>query len=196
MPDLTINFGDPESMLAAIPEIAEAVRRAEQCVEEADRELLAASENRRRAQTELDRARELGAFLQNTLDRLEGPRGADVRPNALDHLPELAEDASSKDVALRVVTLINGPASMADVAQHMPEFSTKTVSWALWKLADDGAIQKLKHGIYAPLDYVEGQPTTNYYEAARLGMPVPSARQVATTIEDTITRALERDGEP
>jgi len=62
---------------------------------------------------------------------------------------------------------------VADVAEHMPEVSRKTVSWALWKLASEGAIQKLKHGTYAPLDYTPGQPTTNYFEAAKLGMPAP-----------------------
>jgi hypothetical protein len=178
-------------MLAAIPEIAKAVRRAEQRVDEADREIFAASEKRRCAQTELDRARELGAFLQNMLDRLEGPPGADVRPEALD-LPELPDDANSKEVVLRVVTLINGEATAADVAKHMPEFSAKTVNWALWKLADEGTVQKLKHGVYAPLGYTPGQPTTNYFEAAKLGLPVPSAPQVSAAVEDTIKRALER----
>jgi hypothetical protein len=65
----------------------------------------------------------------------------------------------------------------------MPEFSRKTVSWALWKLADEGAIQRLGHGRYAPLRYVPGQPTTNYYRVPP-GMPMPSQATIMQAIED------------
>jgi hypothetical protein len=189
MNELIINFGDPESIRAAIPQVAKAKQRAEERIEEAERELHAAAEKRRRAQADLDRTNQLDAFLRGTM---RGPEdGIEVRPDGLD-LPELPEDASSKEVVLRVITLINGPATTASVATHMPEFSSKTVSWALWKLAEDGAIQKLKHGLYAPLGYVEGQPTTNYFEAAKLGLPVPSSQQISAAVEDTITRALSR----
>jgi hypothetical protein len=65
----------------------------------------------------------------------------------------------------------------------MSEFSRKTVSWALWKLADEGAIQRLGHGRYAPLRYVPGQPTTNYFQVPP-GMPVPSQAQIMQAVED------------
>jgi hypothetical protein len=64
----------------------------------------------------------------------------------------------------------------------MPEFSRKTVSWALWKLADEGAIQRLGHGRYAPLRYVPGQPTTNYFNVPP-GM-APSRAQFMQAVEE------------
>ena len=95
--------------------------------------------------------------------------------------PDGAEEGS-KDQALKVVITINGPTNIAEVAEHMPRFSRKTVSWALWKLADEGAIQRLEHGRYAPLGYVPGRPTTNYFHVPP-GVPVPSHAQIAHEAE-------------
>ncbi len=70
----------------------------------------------------------------------------------------------------------------------MPEFNRKTVSWALWKLADEGAIQRLGHGRYAPRGYVPGQRTTNYFHAPP-GAPVPSRAQIAYAAEAAVAEA-------
>jgi hypothetical protein len=47
----------------------------------------------------------------------------------------------------------------------MQDFNRRTVSWALWKLADESAIQRIGHGRYAPIGYRPGQVTTNYLKA-------------------------------
>jgi hypothetical protein len=177
---LTIQFGDQQSMRAALPQIAELVANANQRLEEANEEAAAAANKRRDAERSLEQWVGTYNLLQSMLDPEPSVEVPLPRELGLDELPD---DPSSKEVALRVVTIINGPATVATVAEHMPDFSRKTVSWALWKLAEEGAIQKLKHGEYAPLGYTPGQPTTNYYEAARLGMPVPSAPQLRELTE-------------
>jgi hypothetical protein len=106
--------------------------------------------------------------------------------------PDGAEEGS-KDRALKVVITINGPTNIAEVAEHMPEFSPKTVSWALWKLTDEGAIQRLGHGRYAPLGYVPGRPTTNYFHVPP-GMPEPSQAQIADAVEASVAAAKATAG--
>ncbi len=96
--------------------------------------------------------------------------------------PPDASEEGSRDQALKVVVIINGPTNIAEVAEHMPEFSRKTVSWALWKLADEGAIQRVAHGRYAPLRYVPGQPTTNYFHVPP--GTVPSEAQIMQAIDE------------
>ncbi len=175
MDDLQINFGDQESMRAAVPRVAVALQAAEQQLRDADDEIVIAAEKRRRAERAIRQCKELTSVLAGML---EGPSdtAADVfAPVPELGLEEMSDDPTSKELALRVITLINGEATVGEVAEHMPECTRKTVSWALWKLASEGSIQKLKHGTYAPNGYVPGQPTTNYFEAARLGMPTPSS---------------------
>jgi hypothetical protein len=191
MDDLQINFGDQESMRAAVPRVAVALQAAEQQLRDAEDEIVIAAEKRRRAERTIRQCKELTSVLAGML---EGP--SDTAADVFAAVPELgleemSDDPSSKELALRVITLINGEATVGEVAEHMPECTRKTVSWALWKLASEGSIQKLKHGIYAPNGYVPGQPTTNYFEATRLGMPTPSSWPLADP-EKVLSPEIER----
>ncbi len=96
--------------------------------------------------------------------------------------PDSTEEGNSQNQALKVVIAINGPTHIAEVAEYMPGFSRKTVSWALWKLADDGLIQRLGHGRYAPQGYVPGEPTTNYLKLPPV-FPKPSQSQIEHAAE-------------
>jgi hypothetical protein len=170
MPELVVDFNDPESIAGAIPQTELLIRQAEQraatAVEQATQARQCASD----AELELQR-------LKTVLQTLEQLRGGDAPPSS-----HVAEEGS-RDKALRVVIIINGPTSITEVAEHMPEFSPKTVSWALWKLADEGAIQRLAHGRYAPLGYVPGDPTTNYFHVPP-GVPPLSEAQIMQAVEE------------
>lgn len=169
MDELVVDFNDPESIASAIPQAEVLIRQAEQRVATAVEQAMAANKRVSDAELEIQR-------LRAVLLTLEQLSSSDVPPQ-----PDGSEEGS-RDQALRVVITINGPTNIAEVAEHMPEFSRKTVSWALWKLADEGAIQRLGHGRYAPLGYVPGRPTTNYFHAPP-GFPVPSQAQITQAIE-------------
>jgi hypothetical protein len=195
MEELVIKFGDPASMAAAVPVVSELIDAAQRALVAADEKIAAGTEERRHAESDLKRWQGLAEALRGMLPATPDPVSAEVLAEA-DNVPvgELPDSTSSKDTTLRVLTLINGPATTADVAMYMPEFSQKTVGWALWKLESEGAIQKLRHGAYAPLGYREGQVTTNYFEAARLGFPTPAAHVVkARTQDEMVERALQHN---
>jgi hypothetical protein len=169
MPELVVDFTDPESIAGAIPQAEMLIRQAEQRVATAVEQAKAARERASDAELEIQR-------LRAVLLTLEQLSGSNAPPP-----PDTSEEGS-RDKALKVVITINGPTGIAEVAEHMPEFSPKTVSWALWKLAHEGAIQRLAHGRYAPLGYVPGRPTTNYFNLPP-GMSAPSQAQIVQAVE-------------
>jgi hypothetical protein len=169
MTELVVNFNDSESIADAIPQAEALIRQAEQQAATAVEQATQARERASDAELEIQRLR---AVLL-TLEQLSGVKAPS---------PPEASEEGSRDQALKVVIFINGPTNITEVAEHMPEFSPKTVSWALWKLADEGAIQRLGHGRYAPLGYVPGQPTTNYFNAPP-GM-LPSQAQIMQAVEE------------
>jgi hypothetical protein len=168
MSELVVDFNDPESIADAIPLAEARISQAEQQVATAVEQATQARERASDAEVEMQRWRAVLLTLEqlSRSDALSPPDGAE----------------GSKDQALKVVITINGPTNIAEVAEHMTGFSRKTVSWALWKLADEGAIQRLGHGRYAPLGYVPGQPTTNYFHVPP-GVAVPSQAQIAQAAE-------------
>jgi hypothetical protein len=170
MSELVVDFNDPESIADAIPQAEMLIRQAEQRVAAAVEQATQAHQRASDAELEIQR-------LRAVLLTLEQLSGASAPP------PPDASEEGSRDQALKVVIIINGPTNITEVAEHMPEFSRKTVSWALWKLADEGAIQRLGHGQYAPLRYVPGQPTTNYFHVPP-GMPMPSQAQIMQAVEE------------
>jgi hypothetical protein len=180
MSDLVVDFTDPESIANAIPQAEALIHQAEQRVATATVEATRARERASDAELEMQRWRR----VLLTLEQLRG----DVPP------PPDGTEEGSKDQALKVVITINGPTNIAEVAEHMPRFSPKTVSWALWKLADEGAIQRLGHGRYAPLGYVPGQPTTDYLRVPQ-GFPVPSKAQLVQAAEAAARRQRTRGPE-
>lgn len=175
MSDLVVDFNDPESIANAIPQAEALIRQAQTRVATAVQQATQARERASEAEIEMQRWKAVLLTLLQLGD-------SEVPPP-----PDSAEEGS-KGQALKIVITINGPTNIAEVAEHMPRFSRKTVSWALWKLADEGSIQRLEHGRYAPLDYVPGQPTTNYFHAPP-GVPVPSEAQIAQTAEAAVAAA-------
>jgi hypothetical protein len=175
MSDLVVDFNDPESIANAIPQAQALIRQAEKRVATAVQQAKQARERASEAEIEMQRWRAVLLTLTQLSD-------SDVPPQ-----PDGAKEGS-KDQALKVVIAINGPTNIAEVAEHMPRFSRKTVSWALWKLADERAIQRLEHGRYAPLGYVPGQPTTNYFHVLPEVL-VPSQAQIAHEAEAAIEAA-------
>ncbi len=172
MSDLVVDFNDPESIANAIPQAQALIRQAEKRAATAVQQAKQAQERASEAEIEMQRWRAVLLTLTQLSD-------GDVSP------PPDSAEGGSKDQALKVVITINGPTNITEVAEHMPRFSRKTVSWALWKLADEGAIQRLEHGRYAPLSYVPGQPTTNYFHVPP-GVPVPSQVQIAQAVEAAV----------
>jgi hypothetical protein len=163
------------------------VPQAEALINDAEKHVLKAVAEaefarQRASKAEVERQRWL--TLLTTLQHLsDGYDGASVEADAN------GEGAESSTVrVLNVMTAINGPTNTAEVAEHMPEVNRKTVSWALWKLADDDLIQRIGHGRYAPNGYQPDRPTTNYVKAGQLGMGVPPARP-GTALLDAMARA-------
>lgn len=170
MADLLVDFGDPESVASAIPRAKKLMQRAEQRAAAARNEAEQARERASDAEIEIQRLRAVLLTLEQF--------GAETTSAPTDD----AEKGNSQNRALKVVIAINGPTDIAEVAEHMPDFSRKTVSWALWKLADEGVIQRLGHGRYASQGYVPGQPTTNYLKLPP-GFPRPSQTQIEHAAE-------------
>ncbi|HTR89684.1 MAG TPA: hypothetical protein VMG62_06205 [Solirubrobacteraceae bacterium] len=178
MSELLVDFNDPESVGRAIPRAKALIQKAERQAALAGEEAARALERASDAELEIRRWK---AVLQ-ALERVNS--GVDVEASPAPR--HSSDEGGSKDQALRIVIAINGPTSIAEVAEHMSLFSRKTVSWALWKLADEGAIQRLGHGRYAPLDYVPGQPTTNYLTLPH-GFPAPSKAQISRAVETALS---------
>jgi hypothetical protein len=178
MSELRVDFNDPASIADAIPQAEALIREAEHRVAAAIEETTRARERASDAELAIKR-------LRAVLLTLEQLSSSEIPPP-----PDGAEEGS-KDQALKIVITINGPTNIAEVAEHMPGFSPKTVSWALWKLADEGAIQRVAHGRYAPLGYVPGQPTMNYFQAPP-GFPVPSRAQIAQAAEAAMAASRAR----
>jgi hypothetical protein len=175
MSELTVDFTDPESIAAAVPRAETLIHAAEKLVLKAAAEAAQARERAGRAEVDVQRWQTLLMTLERMSESYDNDRSGTLPTRDSDgEAPE-----SSKERALIVITAINGPTNIAEVAEHMPQFSRKTVSWALWKLADEGAIQKLGHGRYAPVGYSPGQVTTNYFDAAKFNFPAPDVSQVA-----------------
>jgi len=172
-----VDFADPGSISGAIPRAHELIREAEQRVAAAVEEAQQAYQRAGEAETEAQRLR----AILTTLEQLD----AETPP------PDGEEQGTSKDRVLKIVIAINGPTNIAEVAEHMPEFSRKTVSWALWKLADEGVIQRLDHGRYAPTGYVPGRPTTNYLRLPP-HFPSVSQAQIDQAAEEARARARPR----
>jgi len=179
MVELLVDFNDPESITNAIP-------RATGLIEEAELQVLAA---RHDADEALKRASDAEIEIQRlravlmTLEQLD----AETMPSP----PDGAEEGSSREQALKIVIAINSPTNVAEVAEHMGGFSRKTVSWALWKLADEGVIERLGHGRYAPPGYVPGMPTTNYLKLPP-GFPAPSRVQIDQAAAEALAKAKAR----
>jgi hypothetical protein len=165
--------------------IADAIPQAEALIREAEHRVATAIEETTRARERAGDAELAIQRLRTVLLTLERLSESEAPP-----APDAAEEGS-KDQALRIVITINGPTNIAEVAKHMPGFSPKTVSWALWKLADEGAIQRVGHGRYAPLDYVPGRPTANYFQAPP-GFPRPSRAQIDRAAEVAAAAARAR----
>ncbi len=180
MSGLIVDFNDPESIANAIPRTQSLIHEVEQRAAKAVEQATQAQERASDAEMEMQRLRAVLLTLEQ-LSRSDVPSPPD------------GTEEGSKDQALKVVITINGPTNIAEVAEHMPEFSRKTVSWALWKLADEGAIQRLGHGRYAPLGYAPGRPTTNYFHVPP-GMSVPSQAQIAHTAEMAVAAAKAAAG--
>ncbi len=177
MTDMIVDFNDPESIARAIPRAKERILQAEQRVVAAKEEVDQAFADASDAEIEVQR---LKAVLL-TLQQLD----AETMPAP----PDGAEQGSSKDQALRVIIAINSPTNVAEVAEHLTDFSRKTVSWALWKLADEGVIQRLGHGRYAPPGYVPGRPVTTNYLNLPHRFPAPSKAEIDHIAEEALAKA-------
>lgn len=181
MTDMRIDFNDLNSVADAIPRARSLIRQAERRRDAARDESERARERASAAEIEMHRWNTLLITLESLAQAQEDPFAPGNE----------ADERSSTELALSVVITINGPTNIAEVAEHMPAFNRKTVGWALWKLAEEGVIQKLGHGRYAPLSYRPGQPTTNYYAAANLGMPTLGSAQIEQAVVEA--RAIARD---
>jgi hypothetical protein len=175
MSEFIVDFNDPLS-------IAEAIPQAEALIRDAEHRVAAAVEEATRARERASDAELVIQHLRAVVQTLEQLSRSETPP------PHDGVGEGSKDQALKIVITINGPTTIAEVAEHMPGLSPKTVSWALWKLADEGVIQRVGHGRYAPRGYAPGQPTVNYFQAPP-GFPVPSRAQIAQAAEAALAAA-------
>jgi hypothetical protein len=148
MSEFTVDLQDPASIAASLKQ---AERRAV-----AARARLDAV--RDEVQQATDREREANAEFERWLALAHTLRSAGEIMATVSHEPDTDDaDPSSKDRALQIVNAIGAPTNIPEVAEHMPPFTRKTVSWALWKLAEEGLIQKLGNGRYASLSYRPNQ---------------------------------------
>lgn len=149
MSEFTVDLQDPESIALALGRAQQLVEKAEEQYSAAMEELERAASREGEAKKKVERWRAMTLTLRNAGDIM----AAASAEADLDGGIDADIDLSSKDRALQVVTAIGGPTNIAEVAEHMPQFNPKTVSWALWKLAEEDAIQKLGNGRYAPRGY-------------------------------------------
>jgi hypothetical protein len=190
MSDFTVNLQDPESVDQALARARAFLLDAEKRHAAAEIELANAAAREKAVSGDVERWKALAFTLQSA-----GNIMAAVQPQLDEAEANKAEaDPTSKDMALQVVTIINGPATIPEVAEHMPQFDRKTVSWALWKLAGEKVIQKVSNGLYAPRGYKVGTPTTNYFNAPP-GFAAPSAAQINEAVATAKLEArAERGG--
>ena len=142
MPELTFDFNDGPSVL-------DAIEVARENVAEADRAVAAAQE-------EASEWRAFLAVLERRAEKLNldlppPPKTSDDEPPS--NGPPPTGKLSSTAVAIRVLDVIGGAATVAQVHERMTHFSRKTTGWALWKAEQEGKIRKLSQGVYAPLSY-------------------------------------------
>lgn len=177
----TVDLENPESIGTALRHAGELAESAEARLNEARKEQARAQAVEAEALAEIDRWRAMCLTLENAAQIM----GIVPKPDgtAPEQEGEPEPNTHSKARALEVVKLINGPTNPAEVAEHMTRFDRKTVTWALWTLADEGAIQKIGRGRYAPLDWEPGKPSQNYILAGKLGFPVPPRADLPSTSE-------------
>ena len=128
-PNLTVNLGDPDDVLAKLPEarrVAKGLRKeAEQLVAQAE-------------------------AWDRLVNVLEG-----IAPHTDVAADETADgDASSIDVVVGILEATGGPITVAGVHEiTRGQFTRKTTGWALWKAVQLHRARQEGRGIYAPLSY-------------------------------------------
>jgi hypothetical protein len=185
MSDFTVDLQDPESVEKALALAQNRMETAQTRHVAAVEDLERATAREKEATAEVERWRALAFTLQQAGQIMAAASAANELDDAEQSSPEL--EMNSKALALQVITALNGATNIAEVAEHMPQFARKTVSWALWKLAEERAVVSLGNGRYAPLGYQPGVPTTNYLNLPP-GFPAPPARP-GTAILDAMARA-------
>jgi hypothetical protein len=176
--DLTVDLKDPDSVGAALAAVNRLVGESRAKYNEAGAE---ADKARERVQE----AEELTGHWEDVQDGLIAlARSLHVEIPDIDveiglDKPKQTSNGSGESStakALRAIKAINRDASIAEIAERMPEVKRKTIGWALWTLASEGAIQKAGYGRYAPKEWTPKRVTTNYFEAAQMDLPTPSDR--------------------
>jgi hypothetical protein len=131
-----IDITNNEDIRAKLPELEDLIKRRRRELDKLDAtvdKLAAQAGVKRQRPTVKARVRRNGAGGE----RPAGP----IRRTSRIQVREIIED-------------IGGPATVAEVTEKTnPPIKQKTVGWALWKEAEQGAIRTVANGVYAPLSY-------------------------------------------
>lgn len=137
--DLTVNLADPSDVQAKLPR---AQRMAANLRKQAD-QLIAQADS-------WDR---LVHVLEGMAPERQNPFVGSQREGDDD---VAAKGPSSVDTVVRILDQSGGAMTVAEVHKLAPDFTRKTIGWALWKAAKEGRARSVSgKGVYAPLSYRE-----------------------------------------
>lgn len=147
---LNINIADPDDIRAKFPEIERMVAKKHDEWVQWDK--LAA-----------DLAKVAGVRRSNA------QRGK--RTSARSSRAPQARKPSAQDLVVQVVEAAGSVLASGEVAERVnvqvkEPIKRDTITWALWKAEQDGQVQKIKKGVYAPLGY---KPSQSELHASRNG---------------------------
>ena len=152
---LKVDLYNPADVQARLPE---AKRHAASLRQEAD-QLLAKAESWDRVVHVLQG---IADAAPSAVDEATSPSGSEHGSEA-EAEPEDAPGGeperkvsgpSSVAVAVGILEQTGGPMKVSEVHALAPQFTRKTIGWALWKAAKDGRIESLDgKGVYAPRAY-------------------------------------------
>jgi hypothetical protein len=126
---IPIDVTNPDDIRAKLPELEDLIR------------------SRKRELDKLDAmADKLAAVAGVKRQRPKSKGGARVKARP--------KRKTSRMQVKEIIEKIGRPATVAEVTEKTnPPLKQKTAGWALWKEAQEGAINAFKNGMYAPLGY-------------------------------------------
>jgi hypothetical protein len=155
--DLNINLADPEDIKAKLPEVERVVAAKHkdwQTWESLASNLARAAGVKRKTAS--------GSPIRKVLRFADQPKRAS-KPKA----------PSTQTLAVKVIEEAHAAMDVGQVAEKLLEVMDSpvkkdTVGWALWKAEEEGQLQRVKKGVYAPLDYKPSQDETESGRASGL----------------------------